>query len=88
VQALGASSVLATLWAVEDESTAQVMGEFYKAYAGRGIQKIFALQAAQISLLRSSSPSRKIVPPKLHAKLGIHTDSFLWASFILSGNPI
>jgi CHAT domain-containing protein/HEAT repeat protein/TolB-like protein len=45
----GAASVLATLWKVDDESTAELMGEFYKNMKG-GMTKTEALTAAQRKL--------------------------------------
>ena len=46
----GARSTLATLWLVDAESTAQLMGEFYKGLK-KGIPKAEALRQAQISLM-------------------------------------
>src|SRR6185295_17506978 len=48
----GARSVLATLWSVQDESTALLMGEFYSQLAGgSAITKARALQLAQLKVL-------------------------------------
>lgn len=46
----GASSTIATLWSVEDESTATVMGNFYQHLA-QGVNKSEALRSAQVALL-------------------------------------
>jgi CHAT domain-containing protein/Tfp pilus assembly protein PilF len=50
-QRLGANSVIASLWAVLDNSTAQLMKEFYKNRQGRKVTKAQALQKAQLDLL-------------------------------------
>lgn len=46
----GARSALASLWAVNDESTAVLVGEFYRQLAG-GAGKADALRGAQLALL-------------------------------------
>ncbi len=47
----GARSTLATLWAVEDKSTAEFMGKFYEELQQNNLNKAKALQQAQIHLL-------------------------------------
>jgi len=47
----GARSVGASLWRVDDVSTARLMGAFYREYAG-GVPKAEALRRAQVGLLR------------------------------------
>ena len=49
----GARTVLASLWAVSDRSTADLMARFYAGLA-RGMAKDEALQAAQIEALHSA----------------------------------
>lgn len=49
----GARSTLATLWSVKDDSTAELMTEFYKLLA-QGISKSEALRKAQLKLLKQS----------------------------------
>ena len=69
----GARSTLATLWSVVDESTAQIMGEFYrqlKPTATIQTNKAEALRQAQLSLLKG----KKFNHPHF------------WAPFILVGN--
>ncbi len=46
----GARSTLATLWLVDAESTAQLMGEFYSCLK-KGVSKAEALRQAQLTLL-------------------------------------
>jgi CHAT domain-containing protein/Tfp pilus assembly protein PilF len=58
-QYAGARSVLASLWAVDDDSTAQLMQDFYR-HLGRGESKDAALRAAQLEMMRrvrSSHPA-------------------------------
>ena len=52
----GARSTLASLWAVEDESTAQLAGQFYQELQNNQLNKAKALQQAQIKLLNNSEP--------------------------------
>jgi CHAT domain-containing protein len=47
----GSRSVGASLWRVDDVSTAQLMGAFYREYV-RGVPKVEALRRAQVELLR------------------------------------
>ena len=60
-QYAGARSVLASLWAVRDDSTADLMGRFYR-HLRDGKTKDAALRAAQIEMIRrghsSSHPGR------------------------------
>ena len=48
----GARSTLATLWSVQDQSTAELMTHFYKALQP-GVSKAQALRQAQLKLLNS-----------------------------------
>jgi CHAT domain-containing protein len=48
----GARSTLATLWSVRDDSTVELMSEFYKQLKQPGITKAEALRQAQLALLR------------------------------------
>jgi CHAT domain-containing protein/predicted negative regulator of RcsB-dependent stress response len=50
-QYAGARSVLASLWEVNDSSTAELMRRFYR-HLGRGVSKAEALRLAQVELLR------------------------------------
>jgi CHAT domain-containing protein/tetratricopeptide (TPR) repeat protein len=47
----GCRSVGASLWRVDDVSTARLMGVFYRGYAS-GVPKVEALRRAQVALLR------------------------------------
>ena len=52
----GARSTLASLWAVEDESTAQLASQFYQELQNNQLNKAKALQQAQIKLLNNNKP--------------------------------
>jgi CHAT domain-containing protein len=66
----GARSTLATLWSVEDESTADFMTKFYQALNQPNVSKADALRQAQLSLLHSSQ----------------YQHPFYWSAFVLVGN--
>jgi CHAT domain-containing protein len=55
----GATTVLASLWSVGDESTKEFMMEFYRQLAA-GASKAAALQSAQLKLLKSAKFSRPL----------------------------
>ncbi len=69
----GARSTLATLWSVVDESTAQLMGEFY-----RQLQKSEAIQANKAEVLRQAQIT--LIKDKRF------NHPHFWAPFILVGN--
>ena len=66
----GARSTLATLWAVQDQSTAEFMIAFYQNLARSGITKAESIREAQLTLLHN--------PEYKHP--------FYWAPFVLIGN--
>ncbi|MDR1079937.1 MAG: CHAT domain-containing protein [Deltaproteobacteria bacterium] len=55
VQRLGAAAVLASLWPVEDRSTAGLMREFYRLRYVEGLDKARALQGAQLMVMRDTT---------------------------------
>jgi CHAT domain-containing protein len=69
-QQQGAKAVLATLWAVADESTSVLMADMYRQRQQHGLSKIGALQQAQRAMLNSTR----------------YAHPFYWAPFILMGN--
>ncbi|WP_413163695.1 CHAT domain-containing protein [Capilliphycus salinus ALCB114379] len=66
----GARSTLATLWQVNDVSTAFLMTEFYRQLALSEVSKAEALRSAQLKLLQDSQ----------------YQDPYYWAAFVLVGN--
>jgi len=66
----GARSVLASLWQVSDEGTAQLMKAFY-AHRAQSESKAAALRAAQLTLIRHG---------------GELADPSVWAGFLLLGS--
>jgi CHAT domain-containing protein/Tfp pilus assembly protein PilF len=76
-QYAGAHSVLASLWSVSDESTAELMKRFY-AHLKAGKSKDEALRAAQMALIRTNSKSASSPSEMSHP--------FHWAAFQLTGD--
>ena len=66
----GARSTLASLWAVEDTSVADLMGQFYQVLANPTVNKAEALRRAQLVLLQQ--------PQYRHP--------FYWAPYVIMGN--
>ena len=68
----GANSTLASLWSVNDESTANLIGEFYRQLTqqNRSLSKSEALRQAQLILLKNT----------------LYDHPYFWASFVLVGN--
>ena len=66
----GARSTIATLWSVQDNSTAILMSQLYEALRQPGINRAEALRQAQLKLLRSPD----------------YQQPFYWAPFVLVGN--
>jgi CHAT domain-containing protein/tetratricopeptide (TPR) repeat protein len=66
----GARSTIASLWSVNDESTAKLMREFYHQLTTSPVSKAEALRQAQLKLLQNP----------------LHKHPYFWASFVLVGN--
>lgn len=66
----GAAQVMASLWAVQDRATAELMQRFYRALFHDGLRPAAALRAAQRSL--RSQPQWR--------------DPHFWAAFVLQGD--
>ncbi|MGB3638003.1 MAG: CHAT domain-containing protein [Rivularia sp. (in: cyanobacteria)] len=66
----GARSTLATLWPVNDESTANLMGQFYKQLSNTKQNKAEALRKSQLALLKDPN----------------YEHPLYWAPYILVGN--
>lgn len=69
-QKQGAKSVLATLWKIDDESTAGLMADLYRQRQANGLNKAAALRQAQLDLMKN---------PK-------YSHPYYWAPFVLMGN--
>ncbi|HEX8149988.1 MAG TPA: CHAT domain-containing protein [Pyrinomonadaceae bacterium] len=65
----GAPRVVASLWAVQDRATAEMMVRLYEAMLQRGARPAAALRAAQLSMLREERWSAP----------------HLWAGFVIQG---
>ncbi|VXD14025.1 conserved hypothetical protein [Planktothrix paucivesiculata PCC 9631] len=66
----GARSTLATLWQVNDTSTASLMAQFYQELIQPQVTKAQALRQAQLKLLQQPQ----------------YQDPYYWAPFVLVGN--
>ena len=91
-QLKGAKAVISSLWSVNDASTGQLMGDFYKRWAeGAGkVTKVEALRQAQLDLLLGKARaqgdgSNRGVEPEGPAPAG-YAHPFYWAPFVLMGN--
>ena len=71
-QRQGAKAVVASLWSVADESTAELMKGFYAARETDHLTKAEALQRAQLALLRGEKQAWR--------------HPFFWAPFFVVGN--
>lgn len=68
----GAARVMVSLWAVNDESTARLMTQFYKDLLGtRQMNPAAALRTAQLAMLKDKQFSAP----------------YYWAAFVLQGEP-
>jgi CHAT domain-containing protein len=96
-----AKAIIATLWPVNDASTAQLMTAFYSRWLGdSSISKAEALRRAQLTLLYSqkSPVVEETIPAESDRGTIPVSDSseelpsgfqhpFFWAPFIMMGNP-
>jgi CHAT domain-containing protein len=65
-----ARSTIATLWSIQDQSTADLMAKFYSIFKRPGVTKAEALRQAQLTLLKDKR----------------YQHPFYWAAFVLVGN--
>ena len=86
-QARGARNVLASLWAVADEGTQELMHAFYSALA-QGMPHAQALRAAQLVLLSSEGKASQTqkrglvtATPKSSGDTLAHP--YYWSGFVL-----
>lgn len=66
----GARSTLATLWSVNDSSTAALMAEFYNELSNGELTKAEALRRAQLKILQTPE----------------YSHPYFWSAFVLIGN--
>jgi CHAT domain-containing protein len=66
----GVRSTIATLWSVNDQSTADAMVEFYRHLVQTNGNRAGALRQAQLSLLNQKK----------------YQHPYYWAAFVLVGN--
>ncbi|MUL35641.1 CHAT domain-containing protein [Gloeocapsopsis dulcis] len=66
----GARSTLASLWSVDDQSTALLMSQFYAELASHQVNKATALRQAQLSLLKNPN----------------YAHPMYWSAYVLVGN--
>ncbi|MER0205039.1 MAG: CHAT domain-containing protein [Nitrosomonas sp.] len=95
-QRQGAKAVIASLWPVADQSTSQIMHEFYaQRQKNTGMLKLEALRQAQLALLNNTSfesatgEARGVGLPGTGGKPNdapSFTHPYFWAPFILIGN--
>jgi len=76
----GARSTLATLWPVEDDSAAQVMGQFYQ-HLKQGKSKLDAFRIAQIELIESFKAN-----PPFEELNSLPPHPYYWAPYVLVGD--
>mgnify|MGYP003393247059 CR=1 FL=1 len=96
----GAKSVIATLWSVFDESTKDVMVEFYRGFSAGKMSKAEALRRAQLEVMNGQyKPSEgaakrgaavfdgggEQIPFKVDPKAPF-AHPYYWSPFILMGN--
>lgn len=77
VQRRGARRVVASLWQVEDESTARLMQTMYNALSADDSDAARALQRAQLSV-------RSYTRNRLHP----YEHPYYWAGFVISGSAL
>jgi CHAT domain-containing protein len=69
----GARTVISSLWSVKDESTAELMRDFYRNLWQKGMGRLEALRAAQLAMLRRNRIEHGEALPST------------WGAFVLSG---
>jgi CHAT domain-containing protein len=69
----GTSSVIASLWSIDDESTQKLMAVFYNKIVQPGVSRAEALRQAQLALIQAKNDNTYIHP-------------YYWGAFLLLGN--
>lgn len=85
VRMLGANAVAATLWRVNDQATARLMGHFYSALS-KGTSPVEALRLSQLELL--GRPARKWDEPRRDAPVasGSWAAPLDWSGVVVMGD--
>ncbi len=78
-QRLGAGAVMASLWEVSDNSTAELMTRFYQDYTKTGVNKAEAIRKAQLALLKgeyrtSATANRQLTQDDAETEKNIKID--------------
>ncbi|NHF61453.1 CHAT domain-containing protein [Flavobacteriaceae bacterium TP-CH-4] len=68
----GAKSIASTLWKVNDASSSEIMGDFYR-YLAEGASKDEALRQAKLVFLKNNNQNARQHP-------------YYWAGYVISGN--
>jgi len=84
-QRQGAKAVLATLWAVDDRSTSELMRVFYRERQ-LGMTKADALQRAQLTLLHNAADANDNSADNGSRTSRTFAHPYYWAPFVLIGN--
>lgn len=90
-QFAGAQTVLASLWKVSDQGTADLMRQFYAGLKA-GLPKDQALRSAQLAMLDGNRPAAndnalRAIGGLVQADIASHShEPFFWAAFELFGN--
>lgn len=66
----GSRSTMAALWSINDQSTVQLMTQFYDILGNESLSKAEALRQAQLSLVNSEQ----------------YHHPYCWAAFVLIGH--
>jgi CHAT domain-containing protein len=87
----GASSTVATLWSVDDQSTSQIVEQFYRKLRGAierrdGTTKAQALRQAQLTMLENDLPKAPASSASAEEESTDFSHPYYWAPFILLGN--
>lgn len=72
----GASSMITSLWKIDDNYTEKIMTAFYEQWNNNGISKAHSLKEAQNKVIREMASDNQIKYPHPYA----------WAAFILTGD--
>ena len=102
LQGQGAAAVLATLWSVADESTAEFMRALYGAREQRSLSRAQAVRQAQLGFIRGTAAAAAGEPTRGATRPGTGTGTvepfyradparrfahpYYWAPFVLMGN--